>query len=84
LVLDPDTERETVFSLALGALHPLTETSGVRQRLANIGYVADAGSDRYSPRDGAAIRRFQQDQQLPPSGRPDSQTTERLRTVHEC
>ncbi|MEM7155652.1 MAG: peptidoglycan-binding domain-containing protein [Myxococcota bacterium] len=63
------------------ALDPMTEDSGVRSRLSNLGYSEDG-----RPLDDAAattaLRRFQQDHRLPINGLDDAETKAALFDAH--
>ncbi|MFO0759855.1 MAG: peptidoglycan-binding protein [Byssovorax sp.] len=70
----------------IGHLDPLTEWSGIRSRLTQLGYLrrvgADEGHEAPRPLVAVALRRFQEDQGLPPTGEPDETTRDRLRRAH--
>jgi hypothetical protein len=69
----------------VGHLDPLTEPSGVRQRLQNLGHVSSADADL---RDPAllmlAVRRFQRDQGMAVSGDLDGATLDAIARSHGC
>jgi hypothetical protein len=67
-------------TLALGHLDPVEVESGARQRLVNLGLLADADADA----DGyaVALKRFQLQQMLPASGALDQATRDKLLEIH--
>jgi hypothetical protein len=73
------------YSLAIGALGPIEERSGLVARLTNLGFWY--GSDD-QPDDPDALRLavelFQSDQGLKPTGEVDSDFVQRLGQVHDC
>lgn len=69
------------YTLDLRALDPVTEASGLSQRLANLGHLRSGNSP--SAEDlRAAVAGFQAAQGLEPSGEADARTRELLRQVH--
>ena len=77
LVLDPDSDDERVLNVLIGHLDPADEASGVRQRLANLGWW---GQDE----DGDVIAAFQHAQGLEPSGELDDATKQKLLELSGC
>ncbi|MFO0547800.1 MAG: peptidoglycan-binding domain-containing protein [Polyangiaceae bacterium] len=78
-----------VFPVRVGELDPADELSGVRQRLEHLGYGGwtldgsarlPANSDRAAL--GDAIRMFQRDRRLPPTGVLDDDTRQALEKAH--
>jgi hypothetical protein len=72
-----------VFALALGALDPVEEVTGVQARLNNIGYHCGNIDGLIGPATRRALRDFQAHQGLDPSGAVDEPTRRRLREVHD-
>lgn len=70
----------TQFTIAIGALNPVEEESGVRQRLRNLGYLVDEDDDIYLVME--ATSRFQADNGLPETGEADTPTRAKLVEVH--
>lgn len=76
----PDDDEPLEWTLALGHLDPLvddagdTVESGARGRLLNLGYEVAEGEGGLS----AALKVFQRDQGLEPTGEPDEVTRARL------
>jgi hypothetical protein len=76
------------YSLLIGHMDPVTETSGVRARLEHLGYLpAPAGEGSMSEEEARArlreaVRVFQRDQGLEPSGQVDGATRDALRRAH--
>jgi hypothetical protein len=76
-----DDDRVLEVPLAVGHLDPEDTTSGVRQRLRNLGYLRER-----SPSDDVierALREFQRDNGLEATGTADDATRDHLRTAHE-
>ena len=73
---------EDAFSFDLGHLDPVDEDSGVKQRLANLGFLFEA--DAAAPEDAlsAAVQEFQQQSGLPLSGELDKATRQKLLQAH--
>jgi hypothetical protein len=86
--VDPTAKRAVVvvetevaleeYEVLLGHLDPVTTEDGVRQRLSNLGYIEDDGPDALE----SALRSFQLDEHIEPTGDPDGATQERLVSVH--
>lgn len=81
LLLGP--ERDEVFELDIGHTDPIDDTSGVQQRLRNLGYDVGAIDEHVGPRTEAALRAFQRDNGLEESGTLDEATRQKLEAVHE-
>lgn len=88
--------RRQIHPLRVGHLDPAGERSGLRSRLAHLGYLLphpgevlshplldDHGSLEAEPeRLARAVRTFQQDRDLGTTGQPDAQTMDALATRH--
>lgn len=75
-----------VRTLRIGHLDPITEPSGVAQRLANLGYVS-ARTRVDTSEEGPLARlvaAFQVDSGLPSTGETDSDTLDALNKAHGC
>ena len=66
------------WDLQVGYLDPLSTDTGLRSRLANLGYPPDAGDEGLRE----AIARFQFDQRVEVTGVLDGTTLGRLRSHH--
>jgi hypothetical protein len=75
-----------VRTLKLGHLDPVTETTGVIQRLQNLGYTSPRTSVNPSDDDHLAclVAAFQADNGLPATGNVDTDTANMLQKVHGC
>jgi len=69
------------FDLDLGHMNPVTETSGVIQRLENLGYHCGLDKQTGWKR---ALRSFQADNNLPTDAGLDEATKTKLVEVHGC
>lgn len=81
ITLSPGTERETALPLKLGHLDPISEESGVIQRLAHLGYGGD-GADQKEDRLSQSVRAFQEQNGLHVTGELDDSTREKLKYLH--
>lgn len=82
LIVEPGTPNETVTALHLGALDPISEVSGVSQRLANLGLGCEPG-DAMTPELEAALIVFQKEQGLEVTGELDDATRQKLEELHD-
>lgn len=71
-----------VHVLALGAMNPIDAVSGQKMRLKNLGYYSGHESEEVTTAFQAAVRAFQRDQGIDPSGECDSATTDKLKNAH--
>lgn len=80
---DPDKPEPEISTLALGHLDPVTEDSGLRARLQNLGFLDD---ERANEDDLAeAISAFQEAMELKKiTGKADAETRDRLVEAHRC
>lgn len=65
------------YQVQLGHLDPIDETTGVQQRLKNLGRPCAVTGERDEQTE-KALRRFQKEQSLPITGEPDEPTKARL------
>jgi hypothetical protein len=77
-----EQERYT-WTLRLGQLDPIEETSGVQGRLSNLGYTCPVTGTEDAPT-REAVRRFQHDQSLDGDGSITERTRGKLREVYGC
>jgi len=82
LILEPDTPNESIFPLNLGHLDPVSELSGVKQRLANLSYGCGDCDDEETPQLAEALRAFQAKHGLSINGEADDATRNKLKEVH--
>ncbi|WP_437876229.1 peptidoglycan-binding domain-containing protein [Sorangium sp. So ce513] len=77
-----DGDRVLTMPLAIGYLDPDDSESGVRQRLRNLGYLRGRAPEE----DGieGALREFQRDNGLEPTGEADAPTLDCLRGIHKA
>lgn len=82
LIVDPDGRAER-HTLELGQLDPVESPQGVRQRLANLGYLMlEPSKDETTL--ARALQAFQADARLPSSGEADKATRAALLARHGC
>ncbi len=77
------TVGEEEYRLVLGALDPISDTSGVQQRLNNLGFACGPADGNLSPRTIAALNLFRLRAKLPTSNRIDEATLARLSRCHD-
>jgi hypothetical protein len=82
LVINPGTLKEREIALQLGQLDPITEVSGVKQRLANLGFDCGDRSGESTPGLAAAIRAFQDKCGAEVSGELDENLRQLLSEAH--
>ncbi len=88
LILEPGTLNEVELPLNLGHLNPLmdasgaTDVSGVKHRLANLGFDCGDRSDETTPELTAALRAFQEKDGLQVTGEVDQPTRDKIRQLH--
>jgi N-acetylmuramoyl-L-alanine amidase len=70
------------YPVRIGHLNPIDTTSGVKQRLNNLGYNCGDESDDESPQFKEAVTQFQGDHQLNPTGEVDAATRAKLESLH--
>jgi hypothetical protein len=82
--------RNMIYPVLVGDMDPAQEPSGVRKRLRHLGYycdpsraeAADAPEEALAALDRLAIKAFQQDHQLEPTGEIDDATRAALVDAH--
>lgn len=80
---EPEATTESyVYNVMLGYLDPVTEPTGVQQRLANLGYDCGPDDGVIGSRTKSALKEFQKQQGLPCTGEVDSDTRATLERVH--
>ncbi len=72
-----------VYRFVLGGVDPLSEVSGVQQRLNNLGFACGPVDGRLGPRTIAALNLFRQRVGLSPSQKLDQATLAKLNDVHD-
>lgn len=71
-----------VIPIRLGDLNPVDEISGLQQRLNNLGFKCGSEDGELDDRTRAAVRKFQEANQLPATGEPDGATRAKLQQLH--
>jgi len=82
LIVEPGTVKEMTIPLKLGHLDPLEELSGVKQRLANLGFDCGETSEKPTPELKAALVAFQEKHALSVTGDADKETKDKLGELH--
>jgi len=73
---------QEVIQLNLGYLDPVAKVTGLKQRLANLGYECGTIDGETTPDLESALEDFQADTGLETTGTPDEQTEEELQGHH--
>jgi hypothetical protein len=84
LILHGGTPQERVIPLNLGAMDPISEWTGVRKRLLNLGFACREEGDALTADLERALLRFQEANGLDMSGKADDATRAKLKDVHGC
>jgi hypothetical protein len=74
--------KDTVWSLAVGALAPIDSPSGIRHRLASLGYDAGDDDDETDEALRWAIEEFERDHGHKPTGKVDDGFLDKLSDAH--
>ncbi|MBS1812078.1 MAG: peptidoglycan-binding protein [Acidobacteria bacterium] len=82
LVIRPGTPEERVLPLNLGGMDPISEISGVRMRLSNLGFPCASTGDELTDDLASALRMFQQNNELDVTGKIDAATKDKLKQLH--
>ncbi len=82
LVFRAGTPQERVIPLDLGAMDPITEWTGLRKRLVNLGIPCKLEGEELTPDLEAALMRLQELNGLDITGRPDDKTRDKLKEIH--
>lgn len=72
-----------VLPLSFGHLDPVHETTGVQERLNNLGFGCGKADGVIGEKTKAALLAFQKKYDLPETGNPCSATMEKLRQAHD-
>jgi N-acetylmuramoyl-L-alanine amidase len=78
----PGTPKKQVMVLQLGNLNPLSEVSGLKARLANLGLYKGPIDENLDDATKQAIRAFQTKKSLPVTGVADDATKTLLQKIH--
>lgn len=78
LTLDPGTEQETVVPILIGNLDPITEDSGLIQRLQNLGFPTTDDPASLA----LALAEFQAANDLEADGQKSQETRDKLKEAH--
>lgn len=82
LIIEPGTRNEEDIPLMLGYLNPITEVSGIKQRLENLGFACGTTDDEPSDALTSAICAFQEKHGLEVTGEMDDETRDQLEEAH--
>jgi len=82
LTVEPGTLKETVIPLLLGFLDPVSEISGMKHRLSNLGFGCNDQTDEITPDFQEVLREFQLRNELEVTGQPDDTTKSKLKQLH--
>jgi len=82
IIFYPGTSEEIIYDLTLGEMDPIDTIIGVRKRLNNLGYRCLPGGDNLDESLRDALRKFQRENNLSPSGEIDQPTKNKLMDIH--
>ena len=91
--ISPDAERgrlllgenyDEEIPLDLGRMNPVSELSGVKMRLTNLGYDCGGTSEVLDDQTRVQLEAFQHDHGLQVSGEPDDATQSKLEEMYGC
>jgi len=71
-----------VYDISIGALRPVSDNVGVQRRLENLGFDCGGESGVIGDATRAALKRFQSQYGLEPTGEPDEATRAKLEELH--
>lgn len=72
------------YELRLGFIDPITEFSGIKSRLSNLGYQCSQSNDPGDPDNQLAVRRFQYQHHLEETGVMDDKTRDKIQELYGC
>ena len=72
------------FPIRVGHLDPIEETSGVKRRLANLGFDCGSTDNSITDQFKDAVRQFQEYANVPVTGEVDQTTRDKLKEKHKC
>ena len=78
----PGRPKFQVMILNLGTLNPVTEISGIKSRLTNLGFYKGPIDENLDDDTKRALRAFQRRKGLPVTGNPDDATQAQLLKIH--
>ena len=78
----PGEPQNQVLILQLGGLNPISEVSGLKARLSNLGFYKGPIDENLDPATKQAISSFQQKKGLPVTGVADDATRQKLQDIH--
>ena len=73
-----DDDETRLIQFDLGCVGPVDETSGLQERLRNLGYYCGAADGVFNQRTAAALKLFQLESGLPSTGKLDAATKSKL------
>ena len=76
-------EEMVEYALAMGFLNPVSDLTGVKQRLRNLGLFNGAIDNTLNEETKDSLRAFQNLHQMPTTGEPDQATLNKLRDIHD-
>jgi len=77
-----EDDEKFVYPLKLGHLNPISSTSGIKERLHNLGYLCEDRSEEITDQLKEAILLFQQEHELTTTGEIDQPTIDKLKEIH--
>ncbi len=78
----PTKPKNQTMILQLGQLNPVSAVSGLKARLANLGFYNGPIDENLDDKTKAALNAFQARQRIPVTGAPDAATLQQLQSLH--
>lgn len=89
--LSPGTKQATIhigqtekIPIYIGELDPVTDIGGVQKRLNNLCFSCGEPNGKLNDDTKSALRAFQEQHDLEPTGEPDKATQDKLVEIHGC
>jgi N-acetylmuramoyl-L-alanine amidase len=80
---DGDDESCLTWNLQLGHMEPVENVYGLKSHLSNLGYDCGEVNDDFDEKTKKALMEFQQDHNLPSTGKNDEATQQALLSLHD-
>lgn len=82
LTLEQGTPNESFLQVKLGAVEPISEISGIKIRLRNLGFDCGSTDEEESADFGLALLAFQEKYDLEKTGEVNQETRDKLKELH--
>lgn len=82
IITIPEDEENIEYEFFLGGVDPITELTGVQQRLVNLGFYSGPVDGKLTEETQNSLELFQRRYELEETREPDERTLNKLETVH--